>query len=196
MVPLPPPPAAPGIDDEVTTELEGVLGRKAWPLPTAENSGVGPHAAQPPHAPPRASSQAIGAVGRATLVGQHGVEQPEAVTKAAQVSWPREGDQYHGSIAELGETIAHGDRMLMTRQSGQMTVEDHDDSPTVLLREPPPAALIVGQVNFRRGFARLNLNGHSGSFRGCELRSCRWGVGGQGADVEIAHGPGPGVDHA
>ena len=48
----------------------------------------------------------------------------QAAARAAQVARTRKSDQRHGAAAELGRAIAHGDRVLVARQSGQMMVED------------------------------------------------------------------------
>jgi hypothetical protein len=95
-------------------------------------------------------------VNRAGLVRQHRVREAEVAPKAVQVARAREGDQHHLGPTELDEAVAHGDRVLVAGQSGQMTMEDHHRRSTPLLREPPPAALIVWQVDLGGEVAPLN----------------------------------------
>jgi hypothetical protein len=65
------------------------------------------------------------------------------MSESAQIARAREGDEPDRGIAELGEAVAHGDRVFMAGQSSQVTVEDHYHRPTPVLRQPPPVTRII-----------------------------------------------------
>jgi hypothetical protein len=79
----------------------------------------------------------------AGLVGEHWIGQGETPPEAVQVARARECDQHYRGGAELGQTVAHGDRVLIACQSGQMTMEDQRHRQALLLRHPPLGAVII-----------------------------------------------------
>ena len=89
----------------------------------------------------------------AVLVGEDGIRQVEAAAVPAQVARPGEGHQGHGCVTEVIEAVAHGDGVVLARQSGQVTVEDEHRRPSVLVRQAPPISPVVGQVDPGCGLA-------------------------------------------
>jgi hypothetical protein len=146
------------VDNEVPAELERVLGRATEPGPGAEQSPVCAQRSKTPNAPPRPAPETVGAVDSKRLVCQHWIRSTEPVPEPPKVALPRKGDQRYGSIAKLTDAIAHGDRVLVARESGQMAMKDQQDGPAPVVRQSPPPALLVDQVNVRGTVARFHAH--------------------------------------
>jgi hypothetical protein len=68
-------------------------------------------------------------------------------------------------ITELVEVIAHGDHVLLTWQSGEVTVQDQHQRETPKLGRPPRPTVVVDEFNI--GQQITNVQRHT--FRGCRL---------------------------
>jgi hypothetical protein len=143
-------------EDEVAAQLKGVLGGEADTPASSHQPPVPLQGAQPPDPRPGASPEAVRPIHAAILVSEYRVREAEAAPKARKVARTRERDQHHNGIAELGEPVAHGDRVRVAWQSGQMTVKDQDDGPPAVLRQPPPVTRIAGKVDLGGDVALVN----------------------------------------
>ena len=119
-----------GRHQHVATQLQGVFFALCHSSPASKQRGVTldhPPAIHPPHA---ASLVANAVVERELLVGHHGERIGKAPAVASQIAGLREGHDHNihrRSVfgVKFISSIAHGADMGLTRQSGQVTVEDH-----------------------------------------------------------------------
>jgi hypothetical protein len=70
----------------------------------------------------------------------------------------RKGDERDGGIAKLTDAIAHGDRVLVARESGEMAMKDQQNRSAPMVSQSPPPALLVEQVDVRGTVARLDAH--------------------------------------
>ena len=136
-----------GADDEVAAELTGVL---RWPpefLAGAQQPNVGLDGRGPVDLPERTAAQAVGAVGVSVFVAEHRERNVEVSAITGEQIGAAEGDDYDVDVvmASLAfEFVAHGDDVLLARQSHQMAVEDQHHAATAVIRETPLVTVMVG----------------------------------------------------
>jgi hypothetical protein len=97
-------------------------------------------------------------VAGARFICQHWIRDAETVFEPSKVSLPSKGDQHYGRITKLTDPIAHGDRVLMARESSEMAVEDQQNRPAPVVRQSPLLVLLVDQVDIRGAIPRLDAH--------------------------------------
>jgi hypothetical protein len=74
----------------------------------------------------------------AVNVGHHGERDAEVLNVGIEPRWIAEGDDGDLSVTEFFETLAHGEHMLLARQSSKVSVQDQHERHVVL-------AVVVGR---------------------------------------------------
>lgn len=136
--------AAVAAEDEVASELEGVLGRPLESPALAQEPRVRPPHLRSPDLPHRPSTESVGAVGGSLLVDEQGERREPVALILGDVLGRAERDDDHFRITELVEAVAHGDRVFLAGQSGEVAVEDQHDWPSFMIGQPPAAAVVCG----------------------------------------------------
>lgn len=152
--PIPPGQRAGRIDHEVTTELQGVLGGAPEAGQTAATSDLDIVSKHPPapHPANRTPSEAEGPVGASVVVHEDRERKIVDYLVVDQLSWSGEGDEDHfGGVAQLGEAIAHGDRMYRARESMDVAVEYQHHGAAAMVVQVPDVADRVGKAHVRCG---------------------------------------------
>ena len=80
------------------------------------------------------------------------------MSEPPKVVLARKGDERDGGIAKLTDAIAHGDRVLVARESGEMAMKDQQNRSAPMVSQSPPPALLVEQVDVRGTVARLDAH--------------------------------------
>lgn len=137
-----------GADDEVAAELAGVACRPSEFLAGAHELYVLLDGRGPVDLAQRASPEAVRAVRFAVFVAEHRERNVEMSSVAAEQIGAAEGDDRDLDVVMASvsfEFVAHGDDVLLARQSHQMAVEDQHHATTLVIRETPLVTVVVGQ---------------------------------------------------
>jgi hypothetical protein len=135
-------------DDEVTPQLERVLGRASQAIQAIRPKDLHVPAGSlpPPDSTDRAAPQPECLVRRSLGIHQDRKWQAVPSRVRADVGRICERNQDDvGLITQFPEAVAHGDRVGCTRQSMNMAVEDQDHVPAALFSEAPRFAGRVEQ---------------------------------------------------
>lgn len=166
------------VDHGVSAELSGVLAGSMEPSPFADQSGVRREGAWRPDLPQCAATGAEQPVEDPVYVCDDGERDVEVVPVGAE---PRrvvgEGDDDRLGVVELVEVIAHGDHMLLARQSSKVTVQHQQQRTTSMVTEPERDAVMVDEVDIGDQIAHADdvPGGHVRFRRASSMP--RWKVG-------------------
>ena len=146
------------VDHEVTAELSEVLYVGATPSAAApQEVGVHPQRARVPHLSAGAPTEIEAAVELAFGIAEQRVWQLEVRPMRSEVFGRGEGDGRDRCVTELVEAIAHGDQVLLARQSHEVTVEDQQRRTARLIGQPPGRTPVVDQLDVVESFADLHV---------------------------------------
>ena len=70
-----------------------------------------------------------------------------------EVCWAERDEHDIGVLTEVVESVAHGERVIETRQSSQVPVEDHQDGATSVIAEAPWPTAVVCEEDVGTGLA-------------------------------------------
>ena len=141
-----------GRDDEVTTELERVLGGAAQTGQTTRSEDLDIPMKRPPTPDPshRTPAQAEVAIARTGSIDEDRVRQVVDVLVVREVSRIAEGHQRDlGGFAQFVESIAHGDGVGGARESMDVTVKDQDHGTATVVLEGPASTVGVEKLHRR-----------------------------------------------
>lgn len=123
--------------------MDVVAGRSAQSPTATQQAGVHPQGAERPHLAVGAPFGAEQGVQRAVDIGHYVERQVEMGPVGGEPFGRGKGDDSDASITELGEAIAHGDHVLLARQSSEMAVEHQHQRTTLLVgRSPRPTGVV------------------------------------------------------
>ena len=136
-------------DDGVGAELSDVLGRSTKSAPAADELCIHADGARRPHLPVGASFGAEQSVDRPVGVGDDVEGEVEVLTVGGEAFACGEGDDADLGVTELVEVIAHGDHVLLARQSSKLPVQDQHVGPAAHLRGMPRPTLVIDELDVR-----------------------------------------------
>ncbi len=145
-----------GSHHHVAAELAEILERSARPSPWSESSRVDPKRPRVPDLAVRAAPHLESSVQDPIRVGQDGKRQSEMVAVRGEVFGRRKGDRDDGGVTEFVEAVAHGDQVLLARQSHQVTMKDQQRGAARMVGESPPLASMIDQFDVVQTLADLH----------------------------------------
>lgn len=130
-----------------------VFGGNTEAVSGSEQSGVGPDGAERPHLTVRPPCGPEHAVQDPIHVSDDVELEVQMVAVCRQTLRCGEGDDGDSGVTEQVEVVAHGDHMLLARQSSEVSMKDQHEGPAAHRTRAPRPVVVIDKFDVRQSVA-------------------------------------------